>query len=93
MSDDLISREDVCLQLLKQESIDRQPRAIRRARRIVENCPAAEVKPVVYAHWYINDGCAYCSNCRNNFKKAILNEVMYCPRCGALLKGYGGDPT
>ena len=59
----------------------------------VTNLPAAEVKPVVYAHWYINDGCAYCSNCRNNFKKAILNEVMYCPRCGALLKGYGGDPT
>lgn len=43
MSGEYISREDVCIQLLKQESIDGQPRAIRRARRILENVPAADV--------------------------------------------------
>ena len=50
-----IKREDVCYQLEKQESIDRQPRAIRRARRIVAEFPAADVVPVVRCreckHW------------------------------------------
>ena len=59
------------------------------------NCPlvpAADVKPVIHAHWYVDDGCAYCSNCRNNFKKAILKEAKYCPMCGAQIDGYGGHP-
>lgn len=47
MSGDYISREDVCLQLEKQASIDGQPRAIRRARRIVAEFPAADVVEVV----------------------------------------------
>ena len=42
-----IEREAVCYQLAKQESIDRQPRAIRRARRIVAEFPAADVVEVV----------------------------------------------
>ena len=42
-----IEREAVCYQLEKQESIDGQPRAIRRARRIVADFPAADVVPVV----------------------------------------------
>ena len=54
--------------------------------------PAADVKPVIHAHWYVEDGCAYCSNCRNNFKKAILKEAKYCPKCGAQIDGYGGHP-
>lgn len=54
--------------------------------------PAADVKPVIHAHWYVDDGCAYCSNCRNNFKKAILKEAKYCPKCGAQIDGYGGHP-
>ena len=58
----------------------------------LEAIPAADVKPVVHAHWYVDDGCAYCSNCRNNFKKAILNKVKYCPLCGAQIDGYGGHP-
>ena len=57
-----------------------------------EAVPAADVKPVIHAHWYVDDGCAYCSNCRNNFKKAIMKEAKYCPRCGAQIDGYGGHP-
>jgi len=64
--------------------------------KLFENCieaiPAADVKPVIHAHWYVDDGCAYCSNCRNNFKKAILKEAKYCPKCGAQIDGYGGHP-
>lgn len=54
--------------------------------------PAADVKPVIHAHWYVDDGCVYCSNCRNNFKKAILKAVKFCPMCGAQIDGYGGHP-
>lgn len=42
-----IEREAICYQLEKQESIDGQPRAIRRARRIVADFPATDVVPVV----------------------------------------------
>lgn len=38
-----IEREAICYQLEKQESIDGQPRAIRRARRIVADFPTADV--------------------------------------------------
>ena len=60
--------------------------------RFIEAIPAADVKPAIHAHWYVDDGCAYCSNCRNNFKKAILKEAEYCPKCGAQIDGYGGHP-
>lgn len=60
--------------------------------RELDSLPAADVKPVIHAHWYVDDGCAYCSNCRNNFKKAILKAVKYCPMCGAQIDGYGGHP-
>ena len=62
------------------------------ARKIIVDAPAADVKPVVHAHWYVDDGCAYCSNCRNNFRKVILKAVKYCPMCGAQIEGYGGHP-
>lgn len=41
-----IEREAVCYQLAKQATIDGQPRAIKRAAKIVENFPAADVRPV-----------------------------------------------
>ena len=53
---------------------------------------AADVKPLVHAHFYVDEGCAYCSNCRNNFKKAILKAVKFCPMCGAQIDGYGAHP-
>lgn len=50
-----IEREAVCYQLSKQETIDGQPRAIRRAKRLVEEFPASDVRHVVFCkdcgHW------------------------------------------
>lgn len=42
-----IDREAICYQLAKQATIDGQPRAIKRAARIVADFPAADVRPVV----------------------------------------------
>ena len=66
-----IEREAICYQLEKQESIDGQPRAIRRARRIVANFPAADVVPVVRCkdceYWDatqeapLSEGCFLCT--------------------------------
>lgn len=58
----------------------------------LKKLPAADVKPVIHAHFYVDEGCAYCSNCRNNFKKAILKAVKFCPMCGAQIEGYGAHP-
>lgn len=52
---DYISREAVCYQLAKQATTDGQPRAIRRAAKIVADFPAANVRPVVLCR-----DCAYC---------------------------------
>ena len=41
-----IEREALCYQLAKQATIDGQPRAIRRAAKIVADFPAADVRPV-----------------------------------------------
>ena len=57
----------------------------------LEAIPAADVEPVRHAHWYIDDGCAYCSNCRNNFKKAIMEHARFCPMCGVKMDGGQGD--
>lgn len=52
---DYIDRQLVCYQLAKRATVDGQPRAIRRAARIVEEFPASDVRNVVYckdcAHW------------------------------------------
>lgn len=42
-----IERDALCYQLAKQATIDGQPRAIRRAAKIVADFPAADVRPVV----------------------------------------------
>lgn len=42
-----IEREALCYQLAKQATIDGQPRAIRRAAKIVADFPATDVAPVV----------------------------------------------
>lgn len=46
MCKEYIEREAVCYQLAKQATIDGQPRAIKRAAKIVANFPAADVRPV-----------------------------------------------
>lgn len=87
MAKEYIEREAVCYQLEKQETIDGQPRAIRRARRIVEDYPAADVAPVVHAHW-INDGIIHCSRCNAYLEKdEMKNHTMkYCYYCGARME-------
>lgn len=85
-----IDRDAVCYQLEKQESIDGQPRAIRRARRIVANFSAADVRPVVKAKWQYKTmtvpggkGQTYakwsCTHCKGKSQY----RTLYCPNCGA----------
>lgn len=57
-----IEREAICYQLAKQATIDGQPRAIKRAAKIVADFPAADVRPVVlcgvcelHGHCYTED--------------------------------------
>lgn len=52
---DYIDRDLICYQLMKQATIDGQPRAIRRAERIVRAFPASDVRKIVFCkdcgHW------------------------------------------
>lgn len=98
-----ISREDVCLQLEKQESIDGQPRAIRRARRIVADFPAADVEPVRHAYWVKRmeerKGNGYeaftpvwsCSDCGKDYDPTTCSIIKYCYECGAKMDGGQDD--
>lgn len=56
---------------------------IERLEEILKNTPTVDAEPVKHGHWYVDGGCAYCSNCKNNFKKQIMNHAKYCPICGA----------
>ena len=77
-----IEREAVCYQLAKQATIDGQPRAIKRAAKIVADFPAADVRPVVRGHWeYISFMIVKCSNCQETFQE--LAGDNFCPNCGA----------
>ena len=97
MAKEYIEREAVCYQLEKQETIDGQPRAIRRARRIVEDYPAADVVPVRHGRWVTKkDACGrdytICSACETEIQwrdrrgvilKVDMQTAPYCPNCGA----------
>lgn len=89
-----IEREAICYQLEKQESIDGQPRAIRRARRIVEDFPSADVVPVVHGRWVWDGGedmHYFCSLCHYNAYgctgEILSGDYNYCPNCGARMDG------
>lgn len=90
-----IERDAICYQLEKQESIDGQPRAIRRARRIVADFPAADVVPVRHGRWIEQPhdfdlcGVSYyqCSVCG----KEQQTPSNYCQFCGARMDLKGGD--
>lgn len=58
---DYISREEVCYQLAKQATIDGQPRAIKRAAKIVADSPAADVVPWEWLERYADLFCALVS--------------------------------
>ena len=93
-----IEREAVCYQLAKQATIDGQPRAIKRAAKIVAGFPAADVEPVKHGEWISLTECAnagvYCSVCHKKVYKEDYawcnkkNKVRsnYCPNCGAHMK-------
>lgn len=64
------------------------------ARGCIECVPAADVEPVVHAHWKnSNPKCpfsAYCSNCRANALCDYLGDEILsdrCPNCGAKMDG------
>lgn len=82
-----IDADAVCYQLEKQENIDGQPRAIRRARRIVAKFPAANVRQTVMGRWEIGgifDDFGVCSNCGWKYPlPTVLTEFHFCPNCGA----------
>lgn len=56
----------------------------------IRDFPAADVAPVVHAHWieHIDDYENYCecSNC-HEYPYGPLNETMFCPNCGARMDG------
>ena len=101
-----IEREAVCYQLAKQATIDGQPRAIKRAAKIVADFPAADVVPVRHGRWiettqplgWRDETCAECSVCGEDFvldewgMEDMQNLMLYCPNCGAKMdKDDDGD--
>ena len=84
MCKEYIEREAVCYQLAKQATIDGQPRAIKRAAKIVANFPAADVRPVVRGEWQFhmftaNSWGYECRVCHTTWD----TPTNYCPNCGA----------
>ena len=62
----------------------------------IDLMPAADVAPVVHAHWYMRGGRACCSNCdvkslwesdwdgcKNHEREFVSAKSNYCPHCGA----------
>ena len=80
-----IEREAVCYQLAKQATIDGQPRAIKRAAKIVANFPAADVRTVARGKWIYDHWCEFkCSNCGAWSKsEPYRGRENFCPNCGA----------
>lgn len=54
---------------------------------MIEGLPAADVAPVVHAHWITaeDDDFWTCSNCRKFIHKNCAQG--YCPKCGAKMSG------
>lgn len=67
----------------------------------VEDFPAADVRPVVRAHWtdhrtIEHDGEWYCSNCGNEVTICMCGKdktwrYPFCPNCGADMRGDNDD--
>lgn len=79
---EFIEREAICYQLAKQATIDGQPRAIRRAAKIVADFPPADVQPVRHGRWINHGWSTVCSECGEDYAFAKRN---YCPNCGAVM--------
>lgn len=93
MADEYVSKRAVCYQLDKRATVDGQPRAIRRAMRIVQEFPSADVQPVRHGRWTKMDmhkGIEQykCSVCRSEcYVPECMGEPIYayCPNCGAIM--------
>ena len=53
-------------------------------RRIVENAPAADVRPVRYGKWEDHGWSIRCSECGYDMPFTVRN---FCPNCGADMRG------
>lgn len=54
--------------------------------RIINDCPTADVVPVVHGRWVFGgDGCVVCSECDE--EEPNDNHRNYCPNCGARMDG------
>lgn len=63
-------------------------RGMRKALRVIENMPAADVQPIRHGRWFHinNDGIIYCSECENEaYWDTDYGQQLfdYCPYCGA----------
>lgn len=66
-------------------------RGMRKALRVIENMPAADVQPVKHGRWeneHIEDDEAWwadCTNCKNetHSKYGRVSFYAFCPNCGA----------
>ena len=57
-----------------------------RARKLIEDAPAADVAPVVHGRWIpCDNGGHYCSNCDRRI--AFRVGHYYCHHCGARMDG------
>lgn len=60
----------------------------------IEECPAADVAPVVYGRWETNSDrpdSLICSVCKCGFDMWKHDPHNYCPNCGAKMDGGDGD--
>lgn len=68
--------------------------------RILEEIPAADVRPERHGHWERvsnddqNEGCYFCSECKEEYFNPSDDENLlpnFCPNCGAKMDGKDGD--
>ena len=91
-----IEREALCYQLEKQATIDGQPRAIKRATKIVANFPAADVVERKTGKWIHLGGdewccssCGYVITTEGSWEHPIDTDALYCKHCGAKMEESG----
>lgn len=61
--------------------------ALNNADEILNDIPTADVLEVRHGHWYLDNECAFCSECKNSFTPKIRSQALFCPRCGAKMDG------
>lgn len=64
-----------------------EPFTVSMVYRNINHAPAADVAPVVHAHWIADKDSKRCSNCGCCQGKNFLFEHNYCSYCGAKMDG------